>query len=66
MANPFRTVEILSKAQTDVDSLRLDMEMEIRDMQYHLEQEQEAKAAAEGLVAQLREQMKRAEEKLAV
>ena len=44
--------------------MRFDMEMEMRDMRYHVEHEMEAKTTAEGLVTQLREQMKRAEEKL--
>ena len=36
----------------------------MRDLQYRLEQEVEAKATAEGMVSQLKDQIKRGDEKL--
>ncbi len=54
----------MSKSQTDFERFRLEAEMELRDMKYRLEQEFESKAAVDGLNMQLKEQLKRAEDKL--
>ena len=60
-----RNVEILSRSQTDFEKLRLDMEMEMRDVKYRLDGEIQSRISAEGLVSQLKEQIKRGDEKLA-
>ena len=61
----FRTVEVLSRSQTDFEKLRLDMEMEIRDVKYRLDSEIQSRISAEGLASQLKEQIKKGDEKLA-
>ena len=60
-----RAVEILSNAQNDFERLRLDMEMEVRDLRYRLSQELETKVTVGDMNTQLKDQLKRTEEKLA-
>lgn len=59
-----RAVEVLSRSQAEFEKLRLDMDMEVRDMKYRLDNEIKARITAEGLVSQLKEQLKRGDEKL--
>ena len=57
-------MEVLSRSQTDFEKLRLDMEMEMREVKFRLDNEIQSRIAAEGLVSQLKEQIKRGDEKL--
>ena len=58
-------MEVLSRSQTDVEKVKLEMEMEMRDIKYRLDNEIQSRIMAEGLVSQLKEQLKRGDDKLA-
>ena len=59
-----RSMEVLSRSQTDFEKLRLDMEMEIRELKHRLDNEVQSRISAEGLVSQLKGQMKKGEDKM--
>jgi hypothetical protein len=60
-----RKLQAATKDKADIEHSRLQTEADVRSIRYKYEQESEARRVAESLLSQLKDQIKRSDEKLA-